>query len=408
MRVVLATWGSRGDVEPLAALAVRLQEQGAQVGLAAPPDDEFRALLDRAGVELIPLGPTVKSIVAREKPPTAQDAFRLAATLVAARFDTLLPAAEGCDAIVASGLMPSGVRSVADKLGIHYRLAALQVFGLPSRHFPPGRRPGTPSPADETDLQTLWKQDADRVNAMYAEPENTHRAALGLPPIDNVRDYAFTDQVWLAADPILCPWADKTELDVVQTGAWILPDGRPLPDDLESFLDNGEPPVYVGFGSMALHTVPEIAKVVIDSVRAQGRRIVLARGWARLAQIDDEDDCFVVGDVSQQALFPRVAAVVHHGGAGTTMTTAVAGAPQVVVPQIADQPHWAARVAELGIGVAHDGPTPTFDSLSAALRIALAPPTRERARTVAGELRTDGAAVAAKMLIEEVAATRRP
>jgi len=96
-----------------------------------------------------------------------------------------------------------------------------------------------------------------------------------------------------------------------------------------------------------------------------------------------------------------MAAVVHHGGAGTTTTAAIAGGPQVVVPQIADQPYWAGRVAELGIGAAHDGPTPTFESLSAALETALAPETRTRATTVAATIRTDGATVAAKLLLAE-------
>jgi vancomycin aglycone glucosyltransferase len=94
-----------------------------------------------------------------------------------------------------------------------------------------------------------------------------------------------------------------------------------------------------------------------------------------------------------------MAAVVHHGGAGTTTTATRAGAPQVVVPQIADQPYWAGRVAALGIGAAHDGPTPTIESLSAALNTALAPEVRARATEVAGLIRTDGATVAAKRLL---------
>src|SRR3954452_20894856 len=88
MRVLLSTWGSRGDVEPLAALAVRLRELGAEVRVCAPPDEEFVALLAGVGVPLIPLGPTVRSVVTRVKAPTTEDAFRLAAELVAARFDT--------------------------------------------------------------------------------------------------------------------------------------------------------------------------------------------------------------------------------------------------------------------------------------------------------------------------------
>ena len=193
---------------------------------------------------------------------------------------------------------------------------------------------------------------------------------------------------------------------MVQTGAWILPDERPLPAGLEAFLDAGPPPVYVGFGSM--RAPADVARVAIEAIRAQGCRVLIARGWADLAQVDDRDDCFAVGEVNQQALFGRVAAVVHHGGAGTTTTATRAGVPQVVVPQWADQPYWASRVADLGIGAAHDVQAPTTESLSAALSTALTPQTRARARAVAGTIRTDGATVAAKLLLDAVSQVRPP
>ena len=399
MRVLLATWGSRGDVEPIAALALRLGELGAEVRVAAPPDEEFVALLARVGLSPIPLGPSVGSIVAGDRPPTAQDAFRLAGELVAARFETLGAAAEGCDALLTTGLMPAGARDVAEKLGLRYVLATFHLLGLPSRLRPPGRRPGVQSAEDETDNSVLWEQDAQRVNALYGPALNGHRAAIGLPPVDNVRDYVLTDRPWLAADPVLCPSQGMTNLQVVQTGAWILPDERPLTAELEAFLESGAPPVYVGFGSLVLRE-PNLARVAIESARAHGRRVVLAAGRAGLAAIDEGNDCLVVGDVNHQALFPRVAAVVHHGGAGTTTTAALAGSPQVIVPQIADQPFWAGRVADLGIGAAHEGPTPTTESLSRALAPALTPETRSRATAVARLIRTDGATVAAKLLLE--------
>jgi vancomycin aglycone glucosyltransferase len=268
---------------------------------------------------------------------------------------------------------------------------------FPSPHHAPMQRPGKPFPPGETDNRVLWDVDAERVQALYGAPLNAHRAALGLPPVDNVRDHVFTDSPWLAADSTLCPWPGSPYLDVVQTGAWILPDGRPLPADLEAFLDAGTPPVYVSFGSVR---APEgVARVAIEAIRAQGRRVLVSRGWADLALIDDRDDCLVVGEVNHQKLFGRMAAVVHHGGAGTTTTAAIAGAAQVVVPQIADQPYWASRVAALGIGAAHDGPTPTFESLSAALATALTAETRTRAIEVAGLIRTDGAMVAAERLL---------
>ncbi|MEV6742629.1 glycosyltransferase [Streptomyces sp. NPDC051104] len=396
MRVLLMTYGSRGDVEPVAGLAVALQGLGAEARVCAPPDEEFAELLGGAGVPLVPFGPSVRSLVSGAK---AADPFRVAGELVAAHFDTIAAAAEGCDALVATGLMPVGVRSVTEKLGIRYVFACFQPIVLPSPHYPPPL-PGPPLPPDATDNRVLWDRDAQKANALYGEALNSHRASIGLPPVDNVRDHVLTGRPWLASDPVLGPCQELTDLDVVQTGAWILPDERPLPDELVAFLEAGEPPVYVGFGSMPMCTATDIARVAVEAVRAQGRRVLVGRGWADLALIDDRDDCFVVGEVNHQALFRRVAAVVHHGGGGTTTTAAVAGAPQVVVPQIGDQPYWAGRVAELGIGTAHDGPAPTFASLSAALRAALSPETRAGAAALAGTVRTDGARVAAKLLLD--------
>jgi vancomycin aglycone glucosyltransferase len=183
-----------------------------------------------------------------------------------------------------------------------------------------------------------------------------------------------------------------------------MPDERPLPADLSAFLDAGAPPVYVGFSSV--RAPEDVAQVAIGAIRASGHRVLVSRGWAGLGVIDDGDDCFAVGEVNHQALFKRVAVVVHHGGAGTTTTAAVAGVPQVVVPQIADQPYWAARLADLGVGTAHDGPTPTLESLSAALDTATSPDTRARAAALAGRIRTDGATVAARRLVEVITTGR--
>ncbi|MFF9624431.1 glycosyltransferase [Streptomyces griseosporeus] len=395
MRVLLLTYGSRGDVEPMAALAARLRTLGVDVRVCAPPDEEFARLLAGVGVSVVPFGPEVRALVTG--PTTRHRSPRIAAELVAAHFTTVAGAAEGCDALVASGLLPAGARSVAELLGIRYRYVCHQVFALPSPHYPPPERPGAPFPPD-ADRRAQWETDALRVNALYGAALAEHRAAAGLPPVDNVRDHVFGDRPWLAADPTPAPWRELPYADVVQTGPWILPDRRPLPAALEAFLDAGEPPVYVGFGSMPMRNAPDAARDAVLAVRARGRRVVVHRGWASLSPGDTGDDCFVLDEVNQQALFRRVAAVVHHGGAGTTTAAARAGAPQVVVPQFVDQPYWAARVAALGIGAAHDGPVPTAVSLSAALATALAPDTRTRAVSLAGSIRTDGTAVAARLL----------
>lgn len=401
MRVLLSTYGSRGDVEPLVALAVGLRALGARARVCAPADEDFARRLAEFGVPMVPVWRSARELTSAPL-PAPEELPRRTTELIASQAEALLPAAEDCDALVATGVMPAvaGARSVAEKLGIPSVSVTFQQLTLPSADRPPLAYRGRPFPPGITDNRALWDLDAESIDAFFGEALNTNRAAIGLPPVRNVRDYAIGDRPWLASDPTLDPWRETPELDVVQTGGWILPDERPLPDQLAAFLDAGTPPVYVGFGSMPMRTSTDIARVTVEAVRAQGRRAILARGWADLAPVDDRDDCLAVDEVNQQALFGRVAAVVHHGGAGTTTTAARAGAPQVVVPQVADQPYWAGRVAELGIGVAHDGPTPTVESLSTALRVALTAETRTRATAMAGAIRTDGASVAAKLLLE--------
>jgi vancomycin aglycone glucosyltransferase len=409
MRVLLSTFGSRGDVEPLAALAAALQARGAEAVVCAPPDPEFAALLARAGAPLAPAFTPVRKWVAEalaNRPPMSLP--ERAALVMAAQFEAISAAAEGCDLVLATGLFPStaAARCVAEQRGLPYVYAAYCPLFVPSEHQRPFAYPDHPHPPEETDNRVLWRRDIGSMNALFGGAYASLRASVGLPPVDTVRDHVFTGRPWLASDPVLSPWRPSELREVVQTGAWLLPDDRPLPGTLEAFLQAGAPPVYVGFGSMPLHAFREAARVAIEAVRAQGRRLVLAHGWADLALTDDRDDWFAVGDVNQQALFPRVAAVVHHGGAGTTTAAARAGAPQVVVPQIVDQPYWAGRVAELGVGVAHDGPAATVGSLSAALGTALTAGVRARAAAVAGTIRTDGAATAATLLLERVEVPR--
>jgi vancomycin aglycone glucosyltransferase len=402
MRVLLTTFGSRGDVQPLVGLAAKLQELGAETRVCAPFDEEFVELLARAGVPLAPAFTALRPWLSDALRHVGADIRPRAAEVMAGQLKAIGAAAEGCDAIVASGLFPAAAaaQAIAERMGIRYEFATFCPIWLPSPHHPPHPFPGFPLPAGETDNRKLWIHNIDTKNALFGEAFNKHRAEIGLPKVDNVRDRVFTDHPWLAADAVLGPWKQPAELGVVQTGAWMLPDERPLPRELLAFLDAGTPPVYVGFGSMPLQFWKDAPQVVIEAIRAQGRRALVARGWAELGLIDDQHDCFGIGEVNQQALFGRVAAVIHHGGAGTTTAAASAGVPQLVVPQIGDQPYWAGRVADLGIGVAHAGPLPTVESLSAALEKALTPETHARASAVAGTIRTDGATVAAKLLLE--------
>jgi vancomycin aglycone glucosyltransferase len=321
---------------------------------------------------------------------------------VAGQFETITAAAKGCDVLVAGMALQFALHSVAEHMGIPYVYAAWCPITLPSPHHAPPLLPSQEqTPADgPADNRTLWAEQAKRWNDLFGTAINSCRASAGLAPVTDVRSHIFTDRPWLAADPTLGPWPETADLDVVQTGAWILPDQRLLSSELEAFLDAGEPPIYFGFGSM--RAPQDLSQSMIKAARAVGRRAIVSRGWADVALPDEEPDCLSIGEVNLQALFRRVAAAVHHGGAGTTTVAAQAGVPQVVVPQIYDQHYWAQRVHQLGIGTAHAPGAPTADSLTKALSHTLQPDVAVRARSVATSVRTDGAEVAARRLIDGV------
>jgi vancomycin aglycone glucosyltransferase len=379
MRVVLSTYGGRGDVEPLLGLAVALRSLGSEALVCAPPD--WAGRVAALNIPYVEVGPPVRPLLHGAEPVNVAQRI---ADVMAAQFDVLAPAAAGADVIVATGLFPAtaGAQSVAEKLGIRYVYAAYCPCYLPSPLNRPQPLPGRSVPPEVTDPAELDRIDIDNYNAAFGPALNAHRTRIGLSPVTNVRDHVFTSTPWLAADPVLGP----APFPVVQPGAWSVPDSRPLPADLAAFLDAGAPPVYLGFGSM--RAPADVVRVALGAIRELGHRTIVARGWSEL---DPIDEAFVLDEVNQQALFPRVAAVIHHGGAGTTTAAARAGAPQVVVPQMADQPYWASRVAELGIGA-------TGESLPVALEAALSPAVRARALEVAPTIRPDGAEMAAKLL----------
>ena len=301
--------------------------------------------------------------------------------------------------IVAATALQVAARLVAEKMGIPYVFAAYAAVVLPSQHHAPPPLPPLPgqAPPRTNNNTELWAQDAARFNDLFGVAVNARRASLGLPEISDVRSHMMTDQPWLAADATLGPWPDPTDSRILQTGAWILPDERPLSHDLERFLEAGDPPIYFGFGSTR---APEQAgQVMLHAVRALGRRAIMSRGWFDDSLVEDERDCLSIGEVNVHALFPRVAAVVHHGGAGTTTAAALAGATQVVIPNHYDQHYWAQRVHTLGIGTAHAAGAPTRDSLASALAHSLRPEIAARARDVAGAVRRDGTTIAAERLV---------
>jgi vancomycin aglycone glucosyltransferase len=404
MRVLLSTIGSRGDVQPLVALASHLKAFGHEARVCVPPD--FREWIESLGIPVTSIGPEVRKFAASrpmaaqpQAPLTPEQRRQMMEATVATQFETVAAAAAGCDIIVAATALQIAARSVAEKMGIPYIFAAYSPVVLPSPHHPPPPLPPLPgeAPPPTNDNRELWARDAARFNDLFGAALNAHRASLGLAPVNDVRSHMFTDRPWLAADPTLGPWPDPELEGVFQTGAWILPDERPLSCELETFLESDDPPIYFGFGSTL--APQDMGQVMLQTARTLRRRAIVSRGWFDVSLVENEPDCLSIGEVNLHALFPRVAAAVHHGGAGTTTAAALAGAPQVVIPNRYDQHYWAQRVPILGIGSAHAPGAPTIDSLTSALERTLRPDVATRARSIAAAVRRDGTQIAAERLM---------
>ena len=307
MKVLLSTIGSRGDVQPLVALALELKTMGQEVQLCVPPD--FCAWIESLGLATTPIGPELRATARPTTAPvmpTPEQRLRMMEETVATQFATIGKAARGCDVIVGATALQIAAPSIAEHMGVPYVFAAYCPAVLPSLHHAPPTffiSQQTPAPGD---FARLWEEDGARVNGGFGPPLNAQRAKLGLPAIEDVRGHVLTSQPWLASDPVL----GSSDGSVIQTGAWIVDDRRLLDTEIERFLDAGDPPVYFGFGSIR---APEgLSQTMIDAARTAGRRAIVLRGWADLALPDNAPDCLLIGEVNQQALFRRVAAVAHH------------------------------------------------------------------------------------------------
>jgi len=236
------------------------------------------------------------------------------------------------------------------------------------------------------------------------------KQVLGLPPASFLGPkpasstqvsptlYGFSHHVI----PVPTDWSNEHHV----TGFWFLDsadDGTP-PQDLLTFLEAGSPPVYIGFGSMTTRKPEETTDLVIKALNQTKQRAILASGWGGLQKTELPDSVFMVDSIPHSWLFPRVAAVVHHGGAGTTAAGLRAGVPSIVIPFFADQPYWGQRVADLGVGPA---PIPrqklTAERLAQAIQIAVTDKTmRQRATDLGSKIQAEDGIGRAVEIIQNI------
>ncbi len=391
MRVVVAGFGTRGDVQPMLALALVLRARGHEVKVCAPPD--FTAWVQELGLPFGAVGESMQSIVERAADRHGNVGLRAAAREMprqaTEQFAQLAPHVAGIDVLVAASLSSAGP-SLAEKHGFRYRYVV----------FSPSLVPSAAHPAPFVVSQTLpgWLNRASwwmthRVHqSFFRSGINAERAKLGLPPVGSVFDHLAWHDTIIASEPSIAGLPPETPAGVVQTGAWFMPEHEELPADLSAFLEAGPPPVYIGFGSMPDSDPVQTSRRVLEAVQQAGVRALLSRGWAGLGKVDLPPTVRVIGPTAHGKLFPRVAAVVHHGGAGTTANAARSSVPQIIVPHLLDQYFWCYRVWRLGLS-----PPPIrkgrlrADALAAAIRTCVEEGTlRERARTFAAGMTRDG------------------
>jgi vancomycin aglycone glucosyltransferase len=197
----------------------------------------------------------------------------------------------------------------------------------------------------------LWQVGGPVADLALRSSINGGRATLGLEALEKPVSEILKGRTILAADQDLGPQPSDAPKSAMWTDALVLNEPGAADARIEAFLQQGLAPVYIGFGSMVAPCVPELVSQAVAAVRAVGRRAVIAGGWAALeAHIQASDDVLTVDNVPHSQIFPKVAAAIHHGGAGTTTAAARAGVPQVMLPHILDQYYWAHRVEVLGLG----------------------------------------------------------
>lgn len=413
MRVVLVGGGSRGDVQPVVALARGIAAVGHDVSVAASVDS--RELVTSYGLRFAPLDISIADHMRGEAgrawiADSAGRPFRELRHMSRAYAETAEPLANAmltlsgtADVFVSSILSLDSVRSLAAHDGAGHVTALLSPFHPTSD----GRAVMTTPRPGIRPLNLL----SSRLGPWFLSRSVVLTGAilrrrLGMPETgpSGFLDALRTTTAALGASPVLVPPPPEWPATVTVTGPWTLPepDGWTPPADLVAFLDDGPPPVYLGFGSLSVVQPERIRALATAAARRAGVRLVL-HGTDLAGPDGDHPDVFGIGSVPHHWLLPRTAGVLHHGGAGTTHAALLAGVPQASIPHIADQPYWGRRTHEEGLGPA---PVPLHRLTPDRLVDLLTTLASDRYRTRAADLgatarRDDGvtAAVAALGLL---------
>ncbi|MBE2223525.1 MAG: glycosyltransferase family 1 protein [Anaerolineae bacterium] len=403
MKITLFAAGSRGDIQPCLALGKKLAQAGYRVRLAAPAD--FADFIQDHGVDFYPLRGDVQQIMSSDtgrkfmetggaNPLKSIFAVRkMIAPVIMSMADDAYAACRDADALISLGVFSAFGQAIAEALHIpiiHIEptpLLPTSAFPAPSWPVQSGLGGWHNHLSGMAMLGVIWQ--------WYRPFVNDFRRRLGLPPYTLARFYRALRETPLlgAYSPSLIAHPVDWPESVHITGAFFLDseaDWQPSPA-LQAFLEAGNPPVYIGFGSMAGRNPEQLSRLVLDALDKSGQRGVLLTGWGGLRPELAAENVFVLDSAPHSWLFPRMAAVVHHGGAGTTAEGLRAGVPTVIVPFVLDQPFWGARIKALGLGPV---PIPqkklTAERLAGAIKTAVTDPIiKQRANSYGAAIRAE-------------------
>ncbi len=412
MRITILATGSRGDVEPYVALGKGLSEAGHAVRLVTTED--FEQLVTSNSVEFWRVEGRVQEVAEGMAPLLERGDFRaiMAEMGKQAKAGALRLADAGLEACRGADRILGGVAGIytgtalAEKLGIPF-IQAYYIPYTPTSAYPSFVLPAAPvnfGPLNRLSYtlarQVMWQP-------IRAADKRVREEKLGMPPAPMTGPFnspAFRGQpVLYGFSPAVIPPAPDWGANVHVTGYWFLDRSETWtpPPALADFLAAGPPPVYVGFGSMSTQKPRETADLALAALKKAGQRGIILCGWGGMSASDLPETVFPLASAPFTWLFPRLAAVAHHGGAGTTAQGLRAGAPSIVIPFFGDQPFWGARVHALGAGPA---PIPrkklTAERLAAAIEQAVSDQAmRAKAAEIGAKIRAeDGVARAVEII----------
>ena len=339
MKIACVILGTRGDVQPMVALADGLIKRGHEVTICAPPENE--ELISRVNCRFIPFGPSPKK-AAKEDPGKQKGGVAVKISpkegkkVISDQINLLPKILTGTDLILGVGIV-FGVHTAADILKVPYRFVIFYPIVL-----------GTTSD-DPLKNRIMFGFGRSVINMFIKGFINKHRARFSLPPVKDVWSHWLGDRVIVACDPELNKARTGVSFPFTQTGFMLLPSKNDLPDNVKNFCNSGNPPVYIGFGSNPIADTEKF-KLIFEKVNNDtNQRLIISKGWADLPESNSADILYV-DELPFDLLFPKLAAAIYHGGTGTMAAIARAGIPQAAFPFMADQFANRDNIFKLGIG----------------------------------------------------------